>query len=70
MDIILAPRGAARRTIALADIQVPDAWHAAMRLLDHDEETMSKVVIETWHLANDLLDKLREIEKEREEDTA
>jgi hypothetical protein len=54
--IVLSARGSARREVLLSEIQVPDLWEIATRKLN---PTDRKAVLETWHLAHDLLDNLR-----------
>ena len=48
-------RLAARQDVLLADVAVPDLWHAAMRVSDERDQAM---ILGVWHLAHDLRDKL------------
>jgi hypothetical protein len=57
--IVRSPGGARRRDVVLREVQVPDAWHAAMALKDAGYNDMMDIVLETWHLAHDLLHNLR-----------
>jgi len=58
--IIRSPRGAGRHTVPLNEVQVPDLWHVASYLHDQGHDEASNAVLETWHLAHDLLANLRE----------
>ena len=53
--VVLSVKGRGRHEVQLQDIEVPDAWHVAMRLKGQDRE----VVLECWHLCHDLLANLR-----------
>ena len=62
--IVRAPKGEGRTEVPLEDVQVPDMWHLAMWLkspsraqtLDQmSMEHWGEMVLETWHLAHDLL---------------
>jgi len=44
-----------RREVPIADLPVPDAWHAAMRSRDKGDQRM---LLNVWHLAHDFRDKL------------
>ena len=48
--------GTEERTVPVNQIAVPDLWHIAMRLEGRDRE----MVLETWHLAHDLLKHIQE----------
>ena len=52
--IIRAPKGTNRCEIALKDIKIPDLWHIAMTF----REPVRGAILETWHLAHDLLQNL------------
>ncbi|OHD18654.1 MAG: hypothetical protein A2Y38_19475 [Spirochaetes bacterium GWB1_59_5] len=58
--IVLAPKGTARREVKPCEIEVPDLWHIAMWLKAHQMERESQMVLETWHLAIDLRDHIKE----------
>ena len=48
--IIRSPDGKGRREVELSQVQVPDAWHLAMRLPQKDQD----IVLELWHLCHAL----------------
>jgi len=68
MKIIRSMDGTARREVELSDIKVPDMWHLYIRLredkrLDNGLRAAAEDVLETWHIAHDLLKNLKLLEK-------
>ena len=53
--IIRHPKGQGREEVNIDDVQIPDLWHIAMAL----PEPHQSMILETWHLAHDLLLNLR-----------
>ncbi len=53
--IIRAPKGEDRREISIDKIEVPDLWFIGMALIDDGNRTGGEMVLETWHLAHDLI---------------
>ena len=58
MKVVLNPRGPKRREADLAELQVPNLWYVAQGL----DPQASDMVLETWHLAYDLMENLRSME--------
>lgn len=60
--ITLAKGGAAEREVPVSEIQVRDLWHLATRLRKDKQydPRAADWVLETWHLAHDLLRHVRE----------
>ena len=54
--VTLAKGGTAEREVAARDLQVPDLWNIAHQLPERQRDA----VLETWHLAHDLLSHIRE----------
>jgi hypothetical protein len=54
-EIIRSPNGTARRAVDLTDIEIPDAYHLAMRLKKEGHVKESEMVYELWTLAHDLM---------------
>ena len=50
-----------RADYPLSDISLPDLWHVAMRADDDDDK---RNILQTWHVAADLLDKLKTLAAE------
>lgn len=59
--IILAANGKARREMAIEDIEVPDCWPIYECLKKEDCHGFAEKVLETWHLAHDLVKHLKGI---------
>ena len=59
MKLSTAADGIPRRLVDLGDIDIPDLWHIAGRLPEHERE----MVLNVWHLAHDMLTTLLRIEK-------
>lgn len=62
MKVILAPNGAARHEVELSEIEVPDLWHIASALRDEHKPRAANAVLECWHLAQDLIWNLQNLE--------
>jgi hypothetical protein len=65
MDTItLAKGGKAERTVKLNQVQIPDLWQIAhlpeLKGYSLGGKPAKDLIIETWHLAHDLLRELRE----------
>lgn len=60
VKVTLNRGGSAETTVPLAQLNVPDAWHAAMQLKKLGFESHCETVLETWHLAHSLLKELQE----------
>lgn len=60
MQITLSKGGTKERTVDVEKIQVPDLWHIAM---DQDDVNAREQILQTWHLAHDLLRVLREMDR-------
>jgi hypothetical protein len=58
--ILRSKGGTAERTVPLNEVKVPDCWHLAMGLRKAGDEEGAGMVLETWHLAHDLLQDLKE----------
>jgi len=66
--ITLSKGGTEERTVEARDITVPDLWHVAMFLKDYAKTTPNPLmlqkaadeILETWHLAHDLLRHIKE----------
>jgi len=54
--IIRSPHGEGRREVEISKVYIPDLWGAAARV---DNPVDREAILETWHLAHDLLDNLR-----------
>ena len=65
--VTLAPRGTRRKVEQVDQLHVPDLWHIAMWLQENEPQihnhlrgqTWSEAILETWHLAHDLLENIR-----------
>lgn len=57
MQINTAVGAGHERFVDVNDIQIPDLWQIAMRILDQDDR---KAVLDTWHLAHDMLTALQD----------
>ncbi len=51
------------KEVPIDEVQVPDLWHIGMYLADEQMYTESMAVLDCWHLAHNLKDKLQEIDK-------
>lgn len=60
--ITLNKGGTAETQVELDSIQVADLWHVAMKLADAGDKPGSQAVLDTWHLAHDLVRHIRELE--------
>jgi hypothetical protein len=59
LAITRAKGGTAERLVPIDEITIPDLWHLAMGL----DKQRRDDVLECWHLAHDLLNTLRELDK-------
>lgn len=53
-EVTFSKGGLKERRVKLASIQVPDLWHVA------SDSPYREMILETWHLAHDLLRALHE----------
>lgn len=49
---------APRAEIPVKETEVPDCWHVAMRVHDTGDHNGKEHILNCWHLAHDLRDKL------------
>jgi hypothetical protein len=61
--ITRALNGEHERQAHINDVQIPDLWHVAMYLREHDLGMWATMILETWYLAHDLK---KHIQKEEE----
>jgi len=71
-DLIINAGGTAEKTIQISDIEVPDCWHSFTYLnndiaggyaIEHERgKHHAKAVLECWHLAAAMRDKLQQHE--------
>lgn len=80
--ITLSKGGTAERQVDVDEIRIPDLWHPAMWLKEHQPELTGEpnimefmatgemrrplaweMVLETWHLCNDLLRYIKEVKQ-------
>ena len=54
--VVLAKGGTDERIVEVREIVIPDLWHIANRLPADERDA----VLETWHLAHNLLDHLKD----------
>lgn len=59
-SIIRALGGTSEREVPLEDVQIPDLWHVHTYFLKSGNEQAAEMVLETWHLAHDLLRNIKE----------
>jgi len=60
VEVVLAPRGRARRVVRLRDVVIPDLWQLAQRLRRDKKygAGAAEAVLAVWTLAHDLRDNL------------
>lgn len=54
-QVTLSRGGTQERSVPVGGICVPDLWHIAKALRQSGNDRAAEAVLETWHLANDLL---------------
>jgi|WetSurSiteA1Bulk_404760.scaffolds.fasta_scaffold00586_23 hypothetical protein len=53
--IIRSPKGTARQEVDLTNIEIPDAYHLAMRLKKEGRVKEGEMVYDLWCLTHDLM---------------